>query len=83
MAPKAASMTVKQLQAALKKKKVDYDKKAKKAELVALLEASEASGAGGAGTVRGRGFVYEWTGVVEEACVTSNARCKSQRGESR
>lgn len=41
MAPKASSsMTVKQLQAALKKKKIDFDKKAKKAELVELLEAS-------------------------------------------
>ena len=39
MAPKdASSMTVKQLQAALKKKKVDFDKKAKKAELIELYE---------------------------------------------
>jgi hypothetical protein len=49
MDPKLSSMTVKQLQAALKKRKIDFGK-AKKAELVALLEASEAAG-GGAGPV--------------------------------
>lgn len=60
MPPKASSlssMTVKQFQAALKKKKIDFDKKAKKAELVELLTALE--GGGGAGTVR-------------EVCVLSN-----------
>ena len=55
MAPKASSMTVKQLQAALKKKKIDFDKKAKKAELVELLEASEG---GGAGPVRSCFYIF-------------------------
>ena len=43
MAPKASAMTVKQLQAALKKK-IAFEKTARKPELVALLEASEEGG---------------------------------------
>ena len=51
MAPKKdfKQLTVKQLQVALKKKKIDYGK-AKKAELVAMLEEAEARGDGTGGS---------------------------------
>ena len=60
MPPKVPSspsaMTVKQLKTALKKRKIDFDAKAKKAELVELLESAMGSrgggGGSGAGTVR-------------------------------
>ena len=57
MAPKPSAMTVKQLHAALKKKKIDFGK-AKKAELVAMLEAAQAASEGGGAGPVSRGCVF-------------------------